>query len=75
MKAQTISTKKIVLTALLAALTVAGSYARITVPADITGTTSFHSGKICFALSGLLLAPQFLTYCIRCTFRNAGSPF
>ena len=58
MKIQTIPTKKIVLTALLAALTVAGSYARITVPADITGTTSFHLGNIFCALSGILLGPM-----------------
>ena len=54
---KTISTKKIVLVALLAALTTAGSALRITLPIDIAGTTSFHLGNIMCALSGLLLGP------------------
>lgn len=53
----TLSTKKIVLTALMAALTVAGSAIRITIPVDIAGTTSFHLGNIICALSGILLGP------------------
>ena len=53
------STKKIVLTALLAALTVAGSAIRITIPVDIAGTTSFHLGNIMCALSGILLGPWY----------------
>lgn len=52
-----ISTKKLVLTALMAALTVAGSWARITIPTDIAGTSSFHLGNIMCALSGILLGP------------------
>lgn len=52
-----LTTKKIVLTALLAALTVAGSAMRITVPTDIMGTSSFHLGNILCALSGILLGP------------------
>jgi len=52
-----ISTKKIVVTALLAALTVVGSWLRITIPLDIGGTTSFHLGNIMCALSGILLGP------------------
>lgn len=59
MKSRTISTKKIVVTALLAALTVVGSSARITLPLDIAGTTSFHLGNIFCALSGILLGPWF----------------
>lgn len=59
MKNQSISTKKIVLTALLAALTVAGSALRITMPLSIAGTTSFHLGNILCALSGILLGPWF----------------
>ena len=59
MKKQTISTKKIVLTALLAALTVAGSALRITIPLDIGGTSSFHLGNILCALSGILLGPWY----------------
>lgn len=51
------TTKKIVLTALLAALTVAGSALRITIPIDIAGTSSFHLGNILCALSGILLGP------------------
>ena len=54
---QTISTKKIVLTALMAALTIVGSAIRITMPIDIAGTTSFHLGNIMCALSGILLGP------------------
>jgi uncharacterized membrane protein len=54
-----ITTKKIVFVALLAALTTAGSYARITIPLDIAGTTSFHLGNIMCALSGILLGPWF----------------
>lgn len=54
---QTISTKKIVLTALLAALTVIGSALRITLPLEIGDTTSFHLGNILCALSGILLGP------------------
>lgn len=59
MNKQTISTKKIVLTALLAALTVAGSAIRVTLPIDIAGTTSFHLGNIMCALAGLLLGPWY----------------
>lgn len=58
MKTNTISTKKIVLTALLAALTVAGSYLRIKVP-SIVGTSAFHLGNIMCALSGILLGPVY----------------
>jgi len=54
-----ITTKKIVLTALLAALTVVGSALRITIPLDIAGTTSFHLGNIFCALSGILLGPWY----------------
>ncbi len=56
-KKTTISTKRIVLTALLAALTVAGSALRVTLPLEIAGTTSFHLGNILCALSGILLGP------------------
>ena len=56
-KKQAISTKKIVLTALMAALTIVGSAIRITMPIDIAGTTSFHLGNIMCALSGILLGP------------------
>ena len=54
-----ITTKKIVLTALLAALTVAGSAIRVTMPISIGGNTSFHLGNILCALSGLLLGPWY----------------
>jgi len=57
MKQSTLTTKKIVLTGLLAALTVAGSALRITIPLDIAGTSSFHLGNILCALSGILLGP------------------
>lgn len=58
MKSQTLfSTKRIVLVALFAALTVVGSGIRITVPLEIAGTTAFHLGNIMCALSGILLGP------------------
>lgn len=53
------TTRKIVLSALLAALTVAGSAIRITLPIDIAGTTSFHLGNILCALCGILLGPWY----------------
>ena len=59
MKQSTITTKKIVLTALMAALTVAGSAIRVTLPIDIGGNTSFHLGNIMCALAGLLLGPWY----------------
>lgn len=52
-----LSTKKIVVAALMAALTAASSALRITVPADIVGTSAFHLGNIMCALSGILLGP------------------
>lgn len=52
-----LTTKKMVLTGLLAALTCVGSALRITIPLDIGGTTSFHLGNILCALSGILLGP------------------
>lgn len=57
MKASKISTKKIVLVALLAALTAVGSAMRIPVPAGIAGMSYFHLGNILCALSGILLGP------------------
>lgn len=59
MKKSKFTTKKIVLTALLAALTCVGSMARIILPLTIAGTTSFHLGNIFCALSGVLLGPWF----------------
>ncbi len=52
-----LTTKKLVMTALLAALTFAGSAMRIVLPLSIAGTTSFHLGNIFCALSGILLGP------------------
>lgn len=54
---ETLSTKKIVMASLLAALTVVGSALRITIPVDIAGNTYFHLGNIMCALSGILLGP------------------
>ena len=54
---QKLSTKKVVFTALMAALTCAASTARIVIPVDIGGTTAFHLGNIFCALSGILLGP------------------
>ena len=57
MNKTTISTRKLVVAAMLAALTAVGSALRITVPIDIAGTSSFHLGNILCALSGILLGP------------------
>ena len=57
MNKTTISTHKLVVAAMLAALTAVGSALRITVPIDIAGTSSFHLGNILCALSGILLGP------------------
>ena len=54
---QKISTKRIAMAGLLAALTCVGPAMRITVPADLVGTSSIHLGNIFCALSGLLLGP------------------
>ena len=54
---QKISTKRIAMAGLLAALTAVGSALRITVPADLVGTSSIHLGNIFCALSGVLLGP------------------
>ena len=52
-----LSTRKIVWTALMAALTVIGSYIRVVMPISIGGSTAFHLGNIFCALSGILLGP------------------
>lgn len=57
MKKSRITTRKLVVAAMLAALTAVGSALRITVPLDIAGTSSFHLGNILCALSGILLGP------------------
>ena len=57
MKSKTLTTRKIVFAAMMAALTCAGSALRITMPLSIAGTTSFHLGNIMCALSGILLGP------------------
>ena len=53
------NTRKMVFAALMAALVMAGSALRITIPVDIAGTTSFHLGNIMCALSGILLGPAW----------------
>ncbi len=57
MKRHTFTTKRLVIAAMLAALTIAGSWLRIKVPLDITGFSAFHLGNIMCALSGILLGP------------------
>ncbi len=54
---KTLSTKRIAMAGLLAALTVAGSAIRVTIPVQIAGTTAFHLGNIICALCGMLLGP------------------
>ena len=56
-KKSTVSTRKIVFTALMAALVVVGSALRVQLPISVGGTTAFHLGNIFCALSGLLLGP------------------
>lgn len=51
------STKRMVIAALMAALTVVGSGLRIKLPVSVMGTTAFHLGNIFCALSGILLGP------------------
>lgn len=51
------TTKRLVLAALMAALTIVGSAIRVPLPIDIAGTTAFHLGNIFCALSGILLGP------------------
>ena len=55
---RSLSTRKLVFTALMAALTVAGSAIRVKVPSAIAGTNAIHLGNIMCALSGILLGPQ-----------------
>ena len=54
---QKISTKRIAMAGLLAALTFIGSGLRIKIPVSIGGTSAFHLGNIFCALSGILLGP------------------
>jgi uncharacterized membrane protein len=49
--------RKIAFAALMAALVMAGSALRITLPVAIGSTTSFHLGNIMCALAGVLLGP------------------
>ena len=52
-----LSTKKIVISALMAALVCVASAIRVVIPVDIGGNTAFHLGNIFCALSGILLGP------------------
>lgn len=52
-----LTTKRIAIAGLMAALTVIGSWMRIKIPVDIGGNTAFHLGNIMCALSGILLGP------------------
>ena len=52
-----LSTKRIVFTALMAALVCVASAIRVVIPVDIGGNTAFHLGNIFCALSGILLGP------------------
>ena len=54
---QKITTKRIAMAGLLAALTAVGSGLRIVIPVSIGGNTAFHLGNIFCALSGVLLGP------------------
>ena len=54
---QKISTKRIAMAGLMAALTAVGSGIRVAIPVSIGGNTAFHLGNIFCALSGILLGP------------------
>ncbi|MBQ7230410.1 MAG: ECF transporter S component [Oscillospiraceae bacterium] len=54
---QKITTKRIAMAGLLAALTAVGSGLRIVIPVSIGGNSAFHLGNIFCALSGILLGP------------------
>ena len=54
---QKISTKRIAMVGLLAALTFVGSGLRVKIPVTIGGTSAFHLGNILCALSGILMGP------------------
>ena len=54
---QKITTKRIAMAGLLAALTAVGSGLRIVIPVSIGGNSAFHLGNIFCALSGVLLGP------------------
>ena len=54
---QKLSTKRIAMAGLLAALTAVGSGLRIVIPVSIGGNSAFHLGNIFCALSGILLGP------------------
>ena len=56
---RSINTRKMVFTALMAALTAVSSGMRVQLPLAIGSTTSFHLGNIFCALSGLLLGPWY----------------
>ena len=54
---QKISTKRIAMAGLLAALTAVGSGLRIVIPVSIGGNSAFHLGNIFCALSSILMGP------------------
>jgi uncharacterized membrane protein len=54
---QKLSTKRIAMAGLMAALTAVGSGIRVVIPVSIGGNTAFHLGNIFCALSGILLGP------------------
>ena len=54
---QKLSTKRIAMAGLLAALTAVGSGLRIVIPVSIGGNSAFHLGYSFCALSGILLGP------------------
>lgn len=54
---QKISTRRIAMAGLMAALTAVGSGIRVAIPVSIGGNTAFHLGNIFCALSGILLGP------------------
>ena len=56
-KNKTLTTRKIVFAALMAALVAVGSALRVKIPVDIGGNSAFHLGNIFCALSGILLGP------------------
>ena len=54
---QKISTRRIAMAGLMAALTAVGSGIRVAIPVSIGGNSAFHLGNIFCARSGILLGP------------------
>jgi len=59
---QKLTTKRIAMAGLLAALTAVGSGLRITVPVDLVGTSSIHLGNIFCASAAFCWVPAWAAW-------------